>query len=240
MEEPIVGAPVRIKKEKKKVEAKETFFGNFPPLSLPFNKEIEDVWMENKPRSATSIRELERAELVKERELIRSSGPNIVKDELVFIQLPSKLPFDTDEMRKEILQDQYDKIEESMRDVKYDPEWEFDAKQEYITEPRNKLNGILKEKEKVGKPKEEERGKNVWTEEFKNDLEDLNGFIGKMMVCKSGKVKMRIGEVWFDVSPGVNVSFEEKVAVINELTQEMNILGNINKHLVITPDFINI
>ncbi|KAG0467487.1 hypothetical protein HPP92_019067 [Vanilla planifolia] len=68
-------------------------------------------------------------------------------------------------------------------------------------------------------------------------LEDLPpGYMGKLLVYKSGKVKMKLGEILFDVSPGVGHIFSEEVVAINAKERQFCVLGELNKHAVVTPD----
>lgn len=68
-------------------------------------------------------------------------------------------------------------------------------------------------------------------------LKDLpSGFIGKMLIYKSGKVKMKIGDALFDVSPGQDCVFAQDAAVINVKEQHCCVLGDLPKRAVVTPD----
>ncbi|KQJ82389.1 DNA-directed RNA polymerase III subunit RPC4 [Brachypodium distachyon] len=67
-----------------------------------------------------------------------------------------------------------------------------------------------------------------------NDLP--GGLMGKILVYKSGKVKMKIGDALFDVSPGVNCKFVQDVAAINIRENHCCTLGEISKNAVVTPD----
>ncbi|KAJ8478054.1 hypothetical protein OPV22_021781 [Ensete ventricosum] len=68
-------------------------------------------------------------------------------------------------------------------------------------------------------------------------LEDLSaGYMGKIMVYKSGKVKMQLGDVLFDISPGLKCEFAQDIAAINTKEKHCCILGKLNKRAVITPD----
>ncbi|KAK1632215.1 hypothetical protein QYE76_006530 [Lolium multiflorum] len=62
------------------------------------------------------------------------------------------------------------------------------------------------------------------------------GHMGKILVYKSGKVKMKIGDALFDVSPGSNCMFVQEVAAINTREKHCCTLGEISKRVVITPD----
>ncbi|XP_052152092.1 uncharacterized protein LOC127770417 isoform X3 [Oryza glaberrima] len=68
-------------------------------------------------------------------------------------------------------------------------------------------------------------------------LKDLpGGFMGKILVYRSGKVKMKIGDSLFDVSPGSNCMFVQEVAAINAREKHCCTLGEISKRAIITPD----
>ncbi|CAN6278664.1 unnamed protein product [Urochloa humidicola] len=62
------------------------------------------------------------------------------------------------------------------------------------------------------------------------------GLMGKILVYKSGKVKMTIGDVLFDVSAGSNCMFPQDVAVINTRAKHCCGLGEIEKRAIVTPD----
>ncbi|XP_019151097.1 PREDICTED: DNA-directed RNA polymerase III subunit rpc4 [Ipomoea nil] len=68
-------------------------------------------------------------------------------------------------------------------------------------------------------------------------FDDLpGGYLGKMVVYKSGAIKMKLGETLYDVSPGMNCVFSQDVVVMN--TEEKNCcnVGEISRRAVITPD----
>ncbi|KAF8412965.1 hypothetical protein HHK36_000937 [Tetracentron sinense] len=68
-------------------------------------------------------------------------------------------------------------------------------------------------------------------------LEELPaGFMGKMMVYKSGAIKLKLGETLYDVSPGSDCMFAQDVAAINTKDKSCCILGELNKRAVVTPN----
>ncbi|XP_039820323.1 DNA-directed RNA polymerase III subunit RPC4-like isoform X4 [Panicum virgatum] len=68
-------------------------------------------------------------------------------------------------------------------------------------------------------------------------LKDLPaGYMGKILVYRSGKVKMKIGDTLFDVSSGSNCKFVQEVAAINTKEKHCCTVGEISKRAVITPD----
>ncbi|PIA50297.1 hypothetical protein AQUCO_01300797v1 [Aquilegia coerulea] len=68
-------------------------------------------------------------------------------------------------------------------------------------------------------------------------LEELPaGLMGKMLVYKSGAIKLRLGEIVYDVSPGSDCVFPQNVAAINVKEKHCCVLGELEKRAVITPD----
>lgn len=77
--------------------------------------------------------------------------------------------------------------------------------------------------------------------EFQNVFKELpkNTSLGKLRVYKSGKVKMQIGDVLFDIVPGINTKFAQEISVItNEEFNQAYLLGKINQRkLIAVPEF---
>ncbi|XP_031380631.1 uncharacterized protein LOC116195525 isoform X1 [Punica granatum] len=69
------------------------------------------------------------------------------------------------------------------------------------------------------------------------NLESLSeGYMGKLLVYKSGKIKLKLGEILYDVSPGSDCIFPQNVAAVNALDRHFCVLGDIEKRAVVTPD----
>ncbi|KAM6930433.1 DNA-directed RNA polymerase III subunit RPC4 [Xenentodon cancila] len=72
------------------------------------------------------------------------------------------------------------------------------------------------------------------------NLKDLrDGLVGKMLVRKSGRVQLILGQVTLDVSLGTTCSFlQELVSITTEgKTGNLTVLGNIKHKMVCSPDF---
>ncbi|KAL6541722.1 hypothetical protein OROGR_011208 [Orobanche gracilis] len=68
-------------------------------------------------------------------------------------------------------------------------------------------------------------------------LEDLpEGYMGKMLVYKSGAVKLKLGDLVYDVSPGSDCSFAQSVMAIDTANRQCCEMGEVNKRAVVTPD----
>ncbi|CAN8273956.1 unnamed protein product [Cochlearia groenlandica] len=70
-----------------------------------------------------------------------------------------------------------------------------------------------------------------------NPFEGLpEGHMGKMLVYKSGAVKMKLGDVLFDVSPGPDTKFASDVAAIDTKRKHCCRIGSSPKLVTVTPD----
>ncbi|KAG1673025.1 hypothetical protein FOA52_005955 [Chlamydomonas sp. UWO 241] len=63
-----------------------------------------------------------------------------------------------------------------------------------------------------------------------------SGAIGKLLIYKSGKVKLRLGDVLMDVSPGLPCRHRIDVAAINCGVASAVLLGDVAKRMVVSPD----
>ncbi|KAL6840063.1 hypothetical protein ACP4OV_029873 [Aristida adscensionis] len=71
-----------------------------------------------------------------------------------------------------------------------------------------------------------------------SNLQQLpHGYLGKMLVYKSGKIKMKLGDVMFDVNPGAECSMVQHAVALNTREKHCCMLGEIeNRHVIVTPD----
>ncbi|XP_021912397.1 uncharacterized protein LOC110826110 isoform X1 [Carica papaya] len=68
-------------------------------------------------------------------------------------------------------------------------------------------------------------------------LDDLPaGLMGKMLVYKSGAVKLKLGDTLYDVNPGLNCVFAQDVATINTTEKHCCVVGELNNRAIVTPD----
>ncbi|XP_058205727.1 uncharacterized protein LOC131319488 isoform X2 [Rhododendron vialii] len=73
--------------------------------------------------------------------------------------------------------------------------------------------------------------------EIMSSLEGLpGGYMGKMLVYKSGAIKWKLGNVVYDVSPGLNCVAAQDVVAINTVDKNCCALGQLGKRAVVTPD----
>ncbi|KAH7572072.1 hypothetical protein JRO89_XS04G0197500 [Xanthoceras sorbifolium] len=62
------------------------------------------------------------------------------------------------------------------------------------------------------------------------------GFMGKMLVYRSGVVKLKLGDILYDVTAGLDSTFAQDVAAINTVEKNCCIVGELNKRAILTPD----
>ncbi|GAB4838022.1 hypothetical protein Ancab_027549 [Ancistrocladus abbreviatus] len=62
------------------------------------------------------------------------------------------------------------------------------------------------------------------------------GLMGKMLVYKSGAVKLKLGDTLYDVTPGSDCAFAQDVVAINMQEKHCCVVGELNKHATVTPD----
>ncbi|XP_060893796.1 DNA-directed RNA polymerase III subunit RPC4 [Labrus mixtus] len=77
-------------------------------------------------------------------------------------------------------------------------------------------------------------------EENNCNLKDLReGLVGKMLVRRSGRVQLILGQVTLDVSLGTSCAFLQELVSIGteERTGDLTVLGNIKHKMVCSPDF---
>jgi len=76
---------------------------------------------------------------------------------------------------------------------------------------------------------------------FQNTLASVpEGKIGKMYILASGQVKMKIGDVYFDVSQGMPVAFLQDLMAFHIPLRTYHSLGEVNKRMVVSPDIANL
>ncbi|KAJ3669063.1 hypothetical protein LUZ60_011013 [Juncus effusus] len=60
------------------------------------------------------------------------------------------------------------------------------------------------------------------------------GYVGKMLVYKNGKVKMKWGDALYDVNPGSDCKFAQDVVAVNQ--KQFAVIGQLGKRVIVTPD----
>ena len=98
-----------------------------------------------------------------------------------------------------------------------------------------------KEEENVNEePNYDENGFLI-SQEFKNSFQEIkdNTKIGKLVIMKSGKVKIKMGDIYFDINEGSLAKFAQYSAIVtgNDDNQAFLLGQPFNKKLIVTPEF---
>ena len=74
----------------------------------------------------------------------------------------------------------------------------------------------------------------------KNEVEESHllqeGKIGRLLIYKSGKVKMKVGDIVMDVSSGSECSFLQDVVVVDANNKQAFVMGSVQKRMVCVPN----
>ena len=99
------------------------------------------------------------------------------------------------------------------------------------------------EEENLNKNPNKDKDKALKIPKFKNIFKEIkeNTVIGKLVIMKSGKIKIKMGDTYFDINQGSKAKFAQFSAIITGNENEDNqtyILGQpMNKKLIVTPEF---
>jgi len=109
--------------------------------------------------------------------------------------------------------------------------------------PIKDLNLQIKAKEEENTNEEPNYDENGFliSQEFKNSFQELkdNTKIGKLIIMKSGKIKIKIGDIYFDINEGSLTKFAQYSAIVtgNDDNQAFILGQPLNKKLIVTPEF---
>ncbi|TMW57487.1 hypothetical protein Poli38472_003412 [Pythium oligandrum] len=117
-----------------------------------------------------------------------------------------------------------------------------DEAKEPETKPVNKF-AVASEAVDAPVKKEEELTEEVSIDRSEDQIYDKSiatapgGFVGKLVIHRSGKTVLMLGDKKFDVAAAHTPAFTEEVYSIDSTEQQLCMLGSVDRHLVVTPDF---
>jgi hypothetical protein len=83
-------------------------------------------------------------------------------------------------------------------------------------------------------------GASVKAESKEEETEDSHlqqeGKIGRLLIYKSGKVKMKVGDILMDVSSGSECSFLQDLVVVDSNNKQAFVMGSVQKRMVCVPN----
>ncbi|KAJ9091646.1 hypothetical protein QFC19_009016 [Naganishia cerealis] len=90
---------------------------------------------------------------------------------------------------------------------------------------------------KQAKAESDARFKKIAEYEKREKERKAEGRIGTLVVTKSGRVKMVLGQdIVMDVTPGVATTFVQQLVHLDKPTRQARVLGEVHKAYVLTPD----
>ena len=161
---------------------------------------------------------------------------NKIKEKDPQAYTPIILPFEKDNSEEKSLKDVLVKeIEESKQKLFV---FQF-PRQIPIKDLKNQIK--IKEEENVNEEPKKDKNGFLISPEFENSFQEINNktVIGKLVIMKSGKVKIKMGDIYFDVNQGSLTKFAQFATVITgNKDNQAFILGQpLNKKLIVTPEF---
>jgi len=81
---------------------------------------------------------------------------------------------------------------------------------------------------------------NVDKEESEETYLQQEGRIGRLLVYKSGKIKMQIGDIIMDVSQGSECSFLQEIVAVDSNDKQAFVMGGVSKRLVCVPNLTHL
>ncbi|KAF9413781.1 hypothetical protein BGZ94_000625 [Podila epigama] len=73
-------------------------------------------------------------------------------------------------------------------------------------------------------------------EEVAEEQLQQEGKIGRLLIYKSGKVKMKVGDIIMDVSSGSECSFLQDIVVVDSSNKQAFVMGSVQKRMVCVPN----
>ncbi|KAK9721887.1 hypothetical protein K7432_003072 [Basidiobolus ranarum] len=149
-------------------------------------------------------------------DLICTTDENTGDEKLFYFQFPSQLP------TLETLNG--DKLESNDMDV------DMTLVKQEPTDAEN-VDAVVKKEvveteadaATVPEPSSEEKGK-------------PEGLMGKLLVYKSGKTQIKIGDIIFDISPGSDCGFLQNIVAVDSDNKQAFVMGNVHKRFISTPN----
>lgn len=151
------------------------------------------------------------------------------------------------------------KLEEKPVEVKDDPDADVEMIDAHQSQKTKSANGVLEALTKtdpgemlffqfpdcmpgnpVNRAQTDEEGKEEEAQTQTQRLSDFSeGSVGKLVIRKSGRTQLVIGNITMDVSMGTKCGFLQDVVSIHttEDSGNLSVLGHIKHRLVCTPDF---
>ena len=197
---------------------------------------------EEKPKEKEKEKELDSDKKDKKNEEKKVEGYvidsfiNKIKEKDPQAYTPIILPFEKDNSEEKSLKDVLlEEIEENKQKLFV---FQF-PRQIPIKDLKNQIK--IKEEENVNEEPKKDKNGFLISPEFENSFQEINNktVIGKLVIMNCGKIKIKMGDIYFDVNQGSLTKFAQFATVITgNKDNQAFILGQpLNKKLIVTPEF---
>ena len=227
-------------KKEKKVE-KNIQQKNIEPKKVDRNIvkiDLDKLKNDDKPKKNKEEKELDNKEENKKKvkainiETILSE----IKDEDPQAYIPITLPFEKDKEKEKTLKEEL--IENGDDNQNKFFIFQF-PRQIPIKDLKKQIE--IKEQENIKEEPKYDKNGFLQSPEFTNSFKEIkdNSFLGKLVIMKSGKIKIKMGDIYFDINQGSLTKFAQYSTIITEDEEnQAYILGQpLNKKLIVTPEF---
>ena len=201
-------------------------------VKINLDKERQEEKLKNKKEESAekNMDDIDKSKNIKPKVYDIESIINDIKEKDPKAYVPIVLPFEKDETKKN-LKDELSKdnglfIFQFPRQI-----------------PIKDLNTQIKAKEEENTNEEPNYDENGFliSQEFKNSFQELkdNTKVGKLVFMKSGKIKIKMGDIYFDINEGSLTKFAQYSAIVtgNDDNQAFILGKPLNKKLIVTPEF---
>ena len=201
-------------------------------VKINLDKERQEEKLKNKKEESAekNLDDIDKSKNIKPKVYDIESIINDIKEKDPKAYVPIVLPFEKDETKKN-LKDELSKdnglfIFQFPRQI-----------------PIKDLNTQIKAKEEENTNEEPNYDENGFliSQEFKNSFQELkdNTKVGKLVFMKSGKIKIKMGDIYFDINEGSLTKFAQYSAIVtgNDDNQAFILGKPLNKKLIVTPEF---
>jgi hypothetical protein len=205
-------------------------------VKLNLNKEKSEEKLKSKDKELNSDKKDKTSKEEKAEIYDIESFINKIKENDPQAYTPIMLPLEKDNTEEKSLKDELMEENEENKNKLF--VFQF-PRQIPIKDLNNQIK--IKEEENVNEEPEYDQNGFLISPEFKNSFQEINNktVIGKLLIMKSGKLKIKMGDIYFDVNQGCLTKFAQFATVITEnKDNQAYILGQpLNKKLIVTPEF---
>ena len=205
-------------------------------VKLNLNKEKSEEKLKSKDKELNSDKKDKTSKEEKAEIYDIESFINKIKENDPQAYTPIMLPLEKDNTEEKSLKDELMEENEENKNKLF--VFQF-PRQIPIKDLKNQIK--IKEEENVNEEPDYDNNGFLISPEFKNSFQEINNktVIGKLVIMKSGKLKIKMGDIYFDVNQGCLTKFAQFATVITEnKDNQAYILGQpLNKKLIVTPEF---